>query len=118
MTHTFANDFEMVLISPDGDTVRLTEHDGGTGDDFTNTCFSPTATIPSSAWVATDAPYTGSFLPDQPFSGILSGPANGLWQLKVTDEGTGDLGTLNDWTLSLNTAVNSAYSWSPEGSVA
>src|SRR5438046_1360848 len=60
--HTWDADMEISLISPNGTATVLTSGNGGSGDNYTNTCFddvSPTAISSGSA------PFTGSFLPTE-----------------------------------------------------
>lgn len=47
-----------------------------------------------------DTPITGSFMPEQPLSTFVGGPAAGFWTLIVQDVQAGDVGQIN--ALSLN----------------
>ncbi len=97
LTHTFCADLDISLISPTGVTVDLSSDNGGGGDNFTNTVFSPTATASITTGVA---PFTGSFLPEQPFTAYAGVTANGAWTLRVCDDAAGDIGTLISATLA------------------
>ncbi len=109
-THTWISDMRMRLIAPDGSSCFLILNRGGSGDNMTNTVFTTSAINPISAGVA---PFTGSFRPETPFSG-LTGVATGTWSLEMIDQFAGDIGTLNTWSLTFagpNSIVS--YAWSP-----
>jgi subtilisin-like proprotein convertase family protein/F0F1-type ATP synthase assembly protein I len=109
ITHTYDGDLILYLISPSGNQIRLSNQRGGAGDNFVNTFFSPAATTPIAQGTA---PFTGTFLPDESFS-LLTANVNGTWNLRVADVASVDVGTINNWTLRLNTLVPSVinYSW-------
>ena len=98
MTHTYDSDVRMSLFSPSGDSINLVSNRGGSGDDFVNTTFSPTA---STAISAGTAPFSGVFIPENPFS-TLTGSINGNWRLHVVDAVNGDGGALSNWSITLN----------------
>jgi len=110
ITHTYDADLTLSLISPSGNTIILSNHRGGSGDNFNNTIFSLSAATPIASGAA---PFTGSFIPDATFN-TLTGNANGTWQLKAVDNAGNDAGTINSWTLKLNNVVATqlTYSWS------
>ncbi|NVO03908.1 MAG: proprotein convertase P-domain-containing protein, partial [Bacteroidetes bacterium] len=108
LNHTFDGDLIISLIAPNGSNIPLQTHIGSDGDNFNNTVYTPSATTPISSGAA---PFTGQFLPEQPFTN-LTGTAQGTWYLKVVDEWGGDIGSLNSWTLNfplMNSITN--YSW-------
>lgn len=96
-THTWSGDIDLYLTGANGTQIELTTDNGGSGDNYVNTLFSSAAT--NSITTGT-APFTGTFLPEGDLSSLFS-TGNGNWTLQVSDDGTGDLGTLNDWTLSI-----------------
>lgn len=109
LNHTFVGDLEISLIAPDGSTIILDQYAGTNGDNFINTEFTMSATNPISNGYA---PFTSSYLPEQPFSN-LTGSAQGIWYLKVVDNVPGDNGTLYSWTLNLpEENVIISYTWS------
>ena len=57
ITHTWDADLEIQLIAPDGTIVPLSIQNGGSANDYTNTCF--TSTAPTSI-IAGAAPFTGT----------------------------------------------------------
>ncbi len=115
ITHTYDGDLIVALISPSGNTINLSNRRGGSGDNFNNTIFSMSAGTPIASGTA---PFAGSYIPDASFN-LLTGNANGLWQLKVSDVAGTDVGTINSWSLVLNNVVATQinYSWtsSPSG---
>lgn len=111
LMHTYTSDLTITLTAPDGSSVDLYVEETGGGDaNLINTVFSDAATDPISNGVN---PYTGSFQPNTPFSG-LTGPANGTWQIHIVDNYALDAGTLNSWSLAFP-GTNSiiSYAWNP-----
>ncbi len=102
LTHTFDFDLTISLTSPNGSNVVLSQNHGGSGQNYTNTIFSDAALIPISFGTA---PFTGTFLPDQPLSGLNAGTANGNWTLQINDGFSLDSGFLQDWSLTIDTGT-------------
>ncbi len=131
ISHTWDSDLTIFLKSPNGQVLNLVNGRGGSGDNFTNTNVTSAATTPFPA--TGGAPFTGTFRAD----GSLTAPAptgftptattftplfatNGVWAMGLRDGAGGDVGILNNWTLSINYAVPAAplpagytYFWSP-----
>lgn len=100
LNHTFDGDLRIILVSPDGTQVTLSNLRGGSGDNFgtgandcsgTPTRFDDEATVAISAGTA---PFAGSFIPDQALSGFDGKPTAGTWKLRVTDNAGLDVGTV------------------------
>lgn len=97
ITHTYDADLDITLIAPDGTTfITLSDDNGDDGNNYTNTCFKPMAGIPISSGIA---PFTGSFLPEVPFSTFNGQNINGNWTLKIVDDAAQDNGTLTGWSI-------------------
>jgi VCBS repeat-containing protein len=101
ITHPRDADLRLELIHTDTVTgktftVRLVNQAGGVGSNFNNTTFSDQAlqTINAGA-----APFFGTFVPEQPLSSFNGMNAQGNWTLRVTDLASGQVGTLNSWSL-------------------
>ena len=116
--HTYVGDMENNIIAPNGVSMSLmAELDGGTGsnssDNFTNSVFSSSSTTPISGVAA---PRTGTFAADRlqgygpsanaqtlpsgmPWSSLYTVP-NGNWRLGLSDWFAGDVGTLNNWSIT------------------
>jgi subtilisin-like proprotein convertase family protein len=109
ITHTYDGDLQLLLVSPSQNSIILSNRRGGSGDNYTNTVFTASA---ATAITSGSAPFTGSFRPEGLFSN-LTGNVNGTWVLKAIDLAGNDIGTINNWTLSLNTVVPTtlSYSW-------
>jgi subtilisin-like proprotein convertase family protein len=102
ITHTFVSELQLTLISPKGTRMTLFARVGGGGDNFTNTLLDDEATTLLSDGVA---PFIGSFRPSaSQLAGFDGELANGTWQLEIIDSGTGDTGTLTNWSLEFTHA--------------
>ena len=113
ITHTFDGDLKIFLIPPGGGFVlALANNAGSSGDNFTNTIFTDQALT---SVMAGTAPFTGQYRPSGnttgclltgtvlgTFAGIGGGNIvpDGTWTLKVFDNAGGDIGTLNNWSIS------------------
>ncbi len=109
ITHTWDSDLDIVLVAPDGTTfIYLASGVGSSGDNFTNTVFTPTAVT---AIASGTAPFTGTFIPADPFSTFNGIDPNGTWNMFIADFATGDVGTLNSWSLNFNVSAPVTWSW-------
>ncbi len=111
LIHPFVSDLKIDLIAPDNSSINLINRRGGSGDNFIGTILDPTASVAISSVTNTNAPFTGSYIPEGNFN-TLTGPAVGTWKLKVSDLLSSDIGKLHKWTLVLeiNNSIVS-YSW-------
>jgi subtilisin-like proprotein convertase family protein len=100
ITHTYTGDLDITLINPVGTRVLLVADRGGSGSNFTGTVFDDEATTPIANGAA---PFTGSFLPEEPLVGAAGAGSLGDWTLEVVDDAGGDTGSLDSWTLTLIT---------------
>lgn len=97
LTHSYMGDIDLFLIHPDGTSIQLFDQHGSGGDNLNNTIFSDSAAAAISSGTA---PFSGTFRPTQPLSGLNGKPANGTWTLRVVDNLSGDFGTLNGWSIT------------------
>lgn len=97
ITHTFDSDLTVYLISPTGARILLFDRVGSDGANFINTVFDDEAAISIDAGAA---PFSGSYRPAEPLSQLDGRPANGTWQLEITDNVNGDVGSLNSWDIT------------------
>ena len=102
ITHTFDSDLAAFLISPDGSFVFLFGGVGGAGENFADTVFDDRA---ATSIFEGQAPFTGSFQPQQPLGALVGEPAHGAWLLQVVDQAPGDDGTLNAWSIQIGSEV-------------
>ena len=110
LDHTWLDDLVIRLRHPDGTPVTLLSHIGdssanlGSGDcgpDVAWTQFDDTATLGIRSG---DAPYVGTFRPDEPLSTLTNRPVAGNWQLRIADTSLEDVGTLLCWQLEIEYA--------------
>jgi MYXO-CTERM domain-containing protein len=102
ITHTWDSDLEITLTSPAGTSVILSDNNGGSGDNYTDTVFDDEAVTPIGNG---SAPFTGSFIPDNPLSTFDGELATGTWALLIVDSAGADTGTLDSWTLTIETGT-------------
>lgn len=96
--HTFDGDLQIKLVGPDNTEVILSDENGGSGSNYTDTVFDDDASVNISSG---SAPFTGSFIPDgdlNDFNGLSSA---GDWKLVITDNYNQDGGALLDWTIQI-----------------
>lgn len=107
LNHTFDGDLDIQLVHPDGTVVTLSDNRGGAGDNFgtgandcsgTHTVFDDSAAVSIAGGVA---PFTGSFIPEQPLAALNGKPLAGIWKLRVTDTANLDTGTIGCFQLQL-----------------
>jgi len=95
ITHSNPADLDVFLVSPSKTRVPLFSDIGAPGDSFVNTRLDDNATDS----ITTATSFTGSFKPQGLLSSFLGEDLNGFWKLEVFDDTTGEVGTLNDWSL-------------------
>ena len=107
VTHTYRGDVEMQLRAPDGTSVLLIA-DLGAGADNINALFDDSAPGPPDSVNHTAPPpyYTDHpWTPVQPLAAFRGVPLAGDWTLDVCDDAGGDTGTVNQWSLFVETDV-------------
>jgi len=108
ISHGNVSELDVALKAPDGTVIDLTSGNGGTGINYTNTCFVVSG---ASSITAGTAPFTGTYLPEQPFSNLSASVITGNWGLIVKDTKANGNGLLTGWSLSFKNDFT--YSWSP-----
>jgi subtilisin-like proprotein convertase family protein len=104
IAHTRDSDLSASLVGPDGTTVPLFNGVGGVGANFGDTTTDTTIDDGAGTPIGVgSAPFTGSFRPQGSLSAFDGMDPRGAWQLVVTDNATGEVGTLNHWSLSYTT---------------
>ncbi|MGC4042083.1 MAG: PKD domain-containing protein [Flavobacterium sp.] len=109
ISHIWVEDLDIFLQCPDGTRIRLSDDNGADGENYTNTCFTPTATNPITAGTA---PFSGTYAPEQAFTLLNGCTTNGTWQLFVRDDEALISGSITSWTITFNNNLP-AYTWSP-----
>ncbi len=100
LTHTWDGDLKVRLKAPDGTIILLANNNGGSGDNYTNTCFAMNATT---AIGAGTPPFTGTFIPFQSINLANNNQnPNGIWYLCVIDEVPADAGTLISFNITFS----------------
>ncbi len=106
--HTFAADLDITLTSPAGTVVVLTTDNGGANDDvFNGTVWNDSASIPVTDYVFANLTTATPLVPEGAFGRFLGENPNGVWTLTITDDLGGDVGSLNAWTLAMETCGGS-----------
>ncbi|MFS4469422.1 beta strand repeat-containing protein [Maribacter sp. 2210JD10-5] len=102
IAHTYDEDLNISLTSPDGTTIDLSSGNGGQFNNYTNTVFDDDA---GTAITAGSAPFTGSFRPEGSLSSFNGEEASGTWTLTIVDTFNQDDGTLNNFSIEVCTAA-------------
>jgi PKD repeat protein/subtilisin-like proprotein convertase family protein len=100
LNHTYDSDIKIRLKSPDGTVILLSGNNGGSGDNYTNSCFAMNATVAIGAGAA---PFTGTFIPNQSLNTVnnMQDP-NGVWYLCIVDEVPADSGHLYSFNITFS----------------
>jgi subtilisin-like proprotein convertase family protein/protocatechuate 3,4-dioxygenase beta subunit len=98
INHTWDEDVDVYLVSPNGTRIELFTDVGGSGDHFFGTTLDDEAL---QAITGSLAPFTGSFRPEELLSGLDGQDPNGTWILEVSDDAQFDIGTLLNWSLTI-----------------
>jgi subtilisin-like proprotein convertase family protein len=96
--HPNVADLDIALRSPQGTQIELFTDVGGAGNHFRNTTLDDEA---GTAITAGSAPFAGRFQPEGVLSGFDGQTSVGTWTLLMTDDSSGNAGTLNRWSLDL-----------------
>ncbi|MFZ9387821.1 MAG: proprotein convertase P-domain-containing protein [Chitinophagaceae bacterium] len=117
ITHTFAADLDITIMSPAGTVVTLTT-DNGAGNDnvFAGTTWdndaNPGGQVPytTNNGMVTDHAYTNnvavpSLTPEESLAAFFGEDPNGTWTITISDDVAGDGGSLNSWGLDISTFI-------------
>jgi subtilisin-like proprotein convertase family protein len=104
ITHTFAADLDITLISPAGTSVTISTDNGSSNDNV----FNGTIWDDSAAETATDFAYSNgvvapSLSPEEALAAFIGENPNGTWTLQIADDTAGEIGDLNSWSLDIQT---------------
>ena len=102
ISHSYVGDLYVYLSDPFGGNITLFEEVGGSGDNFSNTILRDDAAV---SIYDGSAPFSDVYRPQDPFSTYIGENPNGEWTLEIYDEYSGDGGSLNIWSLSVNGEV-------------
>ncbi len=99
VTHSWDSDLTISLVSPNGTELILSEQNGGSGDNYTNTIFMDGGDDITGA----SPPFTGTFAPEGgSFAAAFDGESiTGDWNLKICDAASGDSGQVLAFSISI-----------------
>ncbi len=99
LTHTYDGDIDIKLKAPDGTVIVLSNNNGGSGDNYTNTCFAMNG---ANGIITSGAPpFTGSFIPNNDINGVNNNQdPNGTWYVCVADEVPSDQGNVISFSIT------------------
>lgn len=100
--HARAGDLSIRLLPPGSPAVTLASAGGGSGANYQQTIFDDQASVTIAQG---SPPYTGSYRPQQPLAALNGKPAQGSWQVQVTDQVLGTTGQLTQFSLTLRFAT-------------
>ncbi len=103
ISHSWTADLTISIEGPGGRTVLLVGGKGGNGDDFGQTTFDDAGLMPISSGAP---PFSGTFMPEESLGVFNDSDPNGRWRLRVEDSAHQDGGSLNQWSLALETSEN------------
>ena len=89
------------LISPDNQRIKLANRRGGRENNFQSTTFSDDADI---SITEGEAPFNDVFQPEDSLATLKGSKITGAWLLEVDDTAWGDGGTLNAWSIGIETS--------------
>ncbi len=120
LTHSFPDDLDILLVSPDGKGVILMS-DAGAGADVASIdlTFDDAAetSLPDASVISAGQYKPTNYGSGDVFSGAPAGPygtalasfigivPNGDWKLYIVDDGAGDAGSITGWSLSIQTTI-------------
>lgn len=106
-------DINLFLDSPSGQSIELSTGNGGGSDNYTNTCFTPTATDPITSGTG---PFTGDYQPEGDWADLLGSTINGSWTLRASDAFAPiDVGEFTSWSITFNNNNEVTYNWEGSG---
>lgn len=107
------DDLDIFLESPNGQLLELSTGNGGGSDNYTNTCFTPSATMPITSGTG---PFTGDFRPEGNWDGLLGATINGEWKIVASDRiAPNDFGEFFSWSITFNSTNEVQYTWTGAG---
>ena len=102
--HTFVNDLDIRLTSPEGTTVTIIDNTDGGANNFCQTLLDDEAgTTSIQTAVDANAPFNGSWTPANPLSAFDGEDPNGAWTLEVQDFYSQDTGSIRAFSVLIST---------------
>ena len=98
ITHPRISNLGISISAPDGTQIDLIDGAGGSGANFTGTCFSMSDSVTAFSGFA---PFTGGYYPRHNIGEMNNSQSGiGTWRLIVQNLVPGDSGTVNSWSLT------------------
>ena len=110
ITYPNVEDLIITLNAPDGSSLELSSNNGGSGNNYNNTCFTLEDTTNVTLGLA---PFNGHYSPEGNWSDLNGSPINGTWGLSVSTNSNILTGTLTNWSLHFAPTYLIDYQWSP-----
>ena len=111
ISHTWASDLGLTLLTPSGLRIPLFTNIGGASGHGTG--YNLTLDDASANYIqnfVSAAVLTGTYAPQSALSAANGENPNGTWKLEARDYWSGDVGTINSWSIGLSTAEGSTTS--------
>jgi len=102
--HSWVGDLTFKLTSPGGKSVTVIDQAGGplnSGNNFCQTVLEDGAAESIQDVTFADAPFTGTFAPNQAQSGFAGEAGNGTWLLHVSDAALFDTGSVRSFSVDV-----------------
>ncbi len=107
ITHTATGDLDITLTSPTGTVVVISTDNGGTFDNnFAGTVFDDNANDAVTDHVFTNLVTATPLSAEGRLTAFRGENPNGTWTLSIYDDTTTNSGTLNSWSLDVNTLTS------------
>ncbi len=103
LDHTFVNDLEITLISPNATSVLLINNTDGSGNNFAQTILDDAAPTSIQSAVTANAPFNATWAPNSPLAAFNGEDPNGVWLLQVQDFFSQDTGNIRLFSLIITT---------------
>jgi subtilisin-like proprotein convertase family protein len=99
LTITYPNDQDLLiaLVDPEGNLIRLSYGNGGSGANYINTTFDDEA---ADSIKNGTPPFTGRFIPESPLRISDNKPVQGIWKLRIYNSSASITGQLVSWCLN------------------
>ena len=106
-------DINLYLDAPSGQSLELSTGNGGGSDNYTNTCFTPTA---GDLITGGTGPFTGEFQPEGNWADLQGTAINGNWVLRASDAfAPNDVGEFISWSITFVNSNEVTYTWTGAG---
>ena len=106
LDHTFVADLVGTLTNPGGQVANLFVHSGSSGNNLCQVVFDDAASTPFASVTSDQAPFTGTWRPNDPLAALALSPVNGNWTFTVADLAFADTGSIRAVSLHVRGFVH------------